>query len=291
MTANGKALAQVSSEEMQILDARLLALRPDLKDVPDHIRWATIVLARIHGLDPLLKEIIPIEVRGKWEPYITLKGARRVADVRGVKYFRVLSPLSDRWGEEFYGLTAKELRQAIGLQDADMVWVCGIYLDGARFPFVELGVVGPSFPYKGSAPKWMMASIRAERRALLAACCLPYDAGTNGAPVDAEAIDVQVTILPEEPPVEPDGHEPVESEPERSEADFLAEARNEADFFAAVCAKSRYFNHANHVGHTLAKLGLEWSPEQEPALWDVLADYARKRADEKAAADEIGKLL
>ena len=77
------------------------------------------------------------------------------------------------------------------------------------------------------------------------------------------------------------GHEPVTGEPERSEEDFCAE----------VSAQIPYFNHANHVRHTLAKMGLEWlAPEHEECLWEILEEYASKRADEKAAAEE-GKLL
>lgn len=57
----------------------------------------------------------------------------------------------------------------------------------------------------------------------------------------------------------------------------------EGDFLADIVSAIPYFNHQNHVRHTLNKLGLAWSPEREDALFDVLEEYASRRADEKAA--------
>jgi hypothetical protein len=203
-----RALVPLSSEELQNRDQKLLALRPDLERVPIKARWATLTLAHRHGLDPFRKHIIPIETRGKWEPYVTLLGARANAERQGLKFGRVLSPLSDKWCEEFFGLTAVQMREAMELDPEDMVWVCGIYVDGNPYPFVHLGVVGPTFIYKGSTPKWNMCAIRAERPALLAACNLPYTAGvdageadTNGLPAAQEesVVEGEVRVMAERP--------------------------------------------------------------------------------------------
>lgn len=302
---NSKALLALERPELEERDEKLVWFRPDLKKCPKAVRWATIALAYVHGLNPLQKEVIPIENKGKWEPYVTLKGARRVAEVNGLNYSRVLSPLSDKWAQEFYGLTAEQTREMLDLEDADMVWVCGIFVEGKPYPFVELGIVGPTFPYRGRAAPYKMAAIRAERPALLAACNLPYNAAANGASYDVEPedgeepIEGEVTQLEEEPTEAPPAAEQPEEPdwmPEQWEEEVYYEEATEGgiipgtrgEFIQRVLQDIPYYSHALHVENTMNQLGLEWSPvpEAEGELWKALQMHASERANEKAAAEE-----
>jgi hypothetical protein len=291
-----RALVPLSSEELQDWDDKIVALRPELEDAPIKVRWATLILAHTHGLDPLQKEIIPIKVGGKWQPYITLDGARGNADRRGLDYQRVLSPLSDKWTEMFFGLTAEETRQSMDLKDDDMVWICAIYVNGKAHPFVHLGVVGPTFHYGGQTAHWRMAAIRAERPALLAACRLPYTAGVDSAEFDANGkkepeqepvVEGEIRPIVRLKAVGPEAEANDKVARERIAGGFPHPLDSETEFLARICEQIPYFKHPAHATNTLAKLELEYNdhPQAEASLFEILNDYATRRADEKAAAE------
>ena len=96
-----------------------------------------------------------------------------------------------------------------------------------------------------------------------------------------EPIKTEVTTIAPEPPP-PASEEFISDEPPPE--------ATEEDFVAGIMESIPYFNHRNHVRHTLNKLGLAWSPDQENELSDTLEEYASRRADEKAAAQAAVRL-
>jgi len=193
------------------------------------------------------------------------------------RYGRVLVPLTDKWADEYYGATAAELRQACGFTEKDIAWICAIYRDGVERPFVELGVVGPSFPYGGKSPSFKMAGVRAERAALRATFSLPFGDVANGDTSQADVVDGEVIVSPStsvEPPAQPGS----------TDAEVELERPAFGEFVARVLGEIPYFRHRMHVEATMTKLGLTWTPQSEEAVIYALNAHANQRADEKAAA-------
>lgn len=60
-----------------------------------------------------------------------------------------------------------------------------------------------------------------------------------------------------------------------------------AAFFERVADGIPYYKHATHAKNTLNKLGLEYDAENEEMLFDELAKYASRKADESAAQVEL----
>lgn len=254
---SNRVLVVASDEAKQIAD-RIKLVVPGGADVPEQVRLGVANLALIHGLDPFMGEIMAIKTKRGYVPYVGIEGTRR-ASRQQIDYQRVLVPLNDHWADEYYHMTAEQVRQANGMHEQDIAWVCAIYVDGKDRPFVELGVCGPGFTTVSLAPQWKIAKKRAEAAALKAACDLPFDVASGNGHTEP-AIEGKVTV--------------VESDPE-------------ADFLAMVCERIPYFAHPNHVTSTLAKLELEYNDNEqaEQGLFEILSDYATRRADEKAMAE------
>ncbi len=286
--------------EVKELAARIQVMMPGAKNAPEGVRLAVAQMALMHGLDPFSTEIIPLETKRGWVPYVGILGMRRAASQQG-NYERVLVPLTDRWAGEFYGATAVELRQACGFTDKDIAWICAIYRQGVeQRPFVELGVVGPAFPYAGTSPIFKMAGVRAERAALRAAFNLPFPDVGNGDTGRADVVDGEVIVPPSTSvgsPAQPNESGPGEWEDDdligedeladdspEPEPESEPEQPSEAAFVHRVLTEIPYYQHALHVRNTMAKFRWIWSAPKEDALLYQLNCYANQRANEKAAA-------
>lgn len=255
-----------SSDEVKTIADRIKLVVPNGADIPPDVRLGVAQLAVIHGLDPFMGEIMAIKTKRGYVPYVGIEGIRR-ASRNQIDYQRVLVPLNDYWADEYYHMTADQLRQANGMDDQDIVWLCALYVDGQERPYVELGACGPGFPSVSSAPRWKIAKKRAEAAALKAACDLPFTVGGNGEPDAEPTVEGHVTVMRDT------------SDDYSMEEPYLSEAQ----FLRRVIDTIPYFSHPNHVSNTLTKLELEYSVQEEPALLEALNDYANKRANEKAA--------
>jgi hypothetical protein len=273
----------VESAEAKEISKRIALVVPGGADIPPEVRLGMAQLALLHGLDPFMGEIMAIKQKGGgYVPYVGIVGTRR-ASREQIDYERVLLPLNDYWADEYFHMTEEQLRQANGMHAEDIVWFCAIYVVGKERPFVELGVCGPGFPTVSRAPYWKMAKKRAEAAALKAACDLPFTMTGNGdgEPDEELAIEGEVAVI--------------DSEPERGydtdPAEWGGPLPSAVDeFLGRVCRQVPYFKHPAHVTNTLAKLELEYNdhPQAEASLFEILNDYATRRADEKAAAEAVG---
>lgn len=177
---NSMALMKVDRQQIEQMDKDILALLPGAQKMPPGIRHSLAQASLIYGLDPFMKEIMACEFKGQWTLYVGVAGMRTAArhSNQGRYIGRVLVPLNNKVAETFfYGMSAQEVRDANGIKDVDVAWLCAVFKEGSPQPFVELGICGPSMPqaYKDSRiPDWKMAKARAERTALAAAFALPF---------------------------------------------------------------------------------------------------------------------
>ena len=141
------------SEDVKALSTRIAVVVPGAEKVPMEVRRGVAQLALIHDLDPFMGEIMAIKTKRGYVPYVGIDGHRRAARSQ-INYQRVLVPLVDHWAQEYYHMSAEELRQSMELKAQDMVWLCALYVEGWERPVVELGVCGPSFTTISVAPKF-----------------------------------------------------------------------------------------------------------------------------------------